>query len=155
MTVIRHRLNRRGAHRRSWSRACAGSMACERHWWLARSGVKVAVGLVTIALLLLQVGLANGIVSRRRAIASLSGDRDYLVTRVGELELSWHRLTDRETIVARARRELGMVPADGPLPPVVVAMQPAPRRLPLWHRLLAAVGSGRGVTPVAAQESRP
>ncbi len=130
-------------------------LACRRRGvprtWLGR----LLTGAVAVVLMLAQVWLANGIVTRRTAVSRLDAEREYLTTRVGGLRLAWHQRTARPEITARAARELGLVEGDGPAPLLLAGPAPRPAVRPWWQRALAAVASGRGVPTVAAREREP
>jgi len=112
--------------------------------------------LVALTLFSLLVTFSNAVVKERRQLADLRADKVYLETKIGRFEEAWFRATSRESIVARAEKELGLVTPDGPGLVVVLATAAKERRLPAWRRVLAAVGGGGGgVSAALAEGQRP
>ncbi len=112
--------------------------------------------IVAVTLFSLLVTFSNAVVKERRRLADLRADKVYLETKIGRLEGAWFRATSRESIVARAEKDLGLVTPDGPGLVVVLATAAKERRLPAWRRVLAAVGGGGGgVSAALAEGQRP
>ncbi len=111
---------------------------------------------VAVTLFSLLVTFSNAVVKERRLLRDLRADKVYLETKIGRLEEAWFQATSRESIVARAETELGLVTPDGPGLVVVLATAAKERRLPAWRRVLGAVGGGGGgVNTALAEGQRP
>ena len=107
--------------------------------------------LTAVSLFSLLVALSNAGVNERRALRDLRADKVYHETRIGGLEEQWFRATSRESIVARAETELGLVTPDGPGLVVVLDTVAKERPVPVLQRVLAAVGGGGGVRAAHAE----
>lgn len=97
----------------------------------------------------------NRIVVARTEIDRLRSEKAYLEASIGGLEGTWGRLAARDSVVARAGRELGLVTAEAPGVVVVVMGDAAVAGSPVWRRALDTVGGAEGVAAAAAQERRP
>jgi hypothetical protein len=113
-------------------------------------------GLGATLLLAQLVALANGVVNLRRQVDALQCEKSYLEARHALRVKEWNQVSAREVVVARAKRELGLITPDGPGPVIVMADEAKERRLPAWRRVLDTVGGGQGSVPsVAAQDRWP
>lgn len=97
----------------------------------------------------------NRIVVARTEIDRLRSEKAYLEASIGGLEGAWGHLAARDSVVARAGRELGLVIAEAPGVVVVVMGDAAEAGNPAWRRVLDRVGGADGVAAAAAQERRP
>lgn len=127
-------------------------MACSRTIRGRVPLVMAGFGLMALAVLTSLVALSNGIVAGRRSVQTLRADRAYLETRLGMLEEDWNRETAQGVIVSRARRELRLVPPDGPGTVVVRADPRGEKEAPVWRRLLTRVADGGRVAVARAGE---
>jgi len=101
------------------------------------------VGCIAVTAALAQlVMLANNVVNLRGDIARLHDEGAYLDGHIADLAARWQQLTTRSVVIARAERELGLVTPDGPGPTIVLTRQMATRQVPVWRRVLGAVGAG-------------
>ena len=101
------------------------------------------VGCIVLTAALTQlVTLANSVINLRGEIAQLQDRRMYLDGQIADLAAQWHEKTTRSVIIARAENELGLVAPAGPGPLIVVTSEVAERRVPVWRRVLGAVGAG-------------
>ena len=115
-----------------------------------------AAGCGAALLLGLLVSLANGVVNLRADILRLQGEHAYLEARYAGRVAEWNRVSARETVVARAIAELGLVLPDQPGPVLVLHEEEPARRPSMLARVLDSVGGGGSHVPaVAAQERRP
>ncbi len=112
------------------------------------------VCLGAVVLFSLLVTLSNAVVKERRRLRDLRADKVYLETKIGRLEEAWYAATSKDSIVARAETELGLVTPDGPGLVVVLASSATERRESGWRRVLAAVGGGGGGARAARAEGR-
>ncbi len=129
-----------------------GPMARSRRF--AGRGVLVAAALGAVATLALTelITLSNSLIATRADIQRLRREKAYLESRLGQLEAVWNRATARDSIVARAQRELKLVLPDEEGPRVmVVSGPPAPAPGP-WRRVLGTVGGAEAVATAAAGE---
>ncbi len=107
-------------------------------------------------LLVLLVCLANGVVNLRADIQTDEGELAYLEARYAAHLAEWNRISARETIVPRAREELGLVLPEEPGPVLVLRREETSSSPSVLARVLDSVGGGGSHVPaVAAQERRP
>ncbi|MHB8078232.1 MAG: hypothetical protein ACYDIE_03125 [Candidatus Krumholzibacteriia bacterium] len=115
----------------------------------------IALGAAATAALTEIITVNNRIVVERAEIDRLRSEKAYLEATIGGLEGAWGRLAARDSVVARAGRELGLVIAEAPGAVVVVRGDAAGSGNPAWRRVLDTVGGAEGVAAAAAQERRP
>jgi hypothetical protein len=115
----------------------------------------IALGAAGTGALTEIITVNNRIVVTRTEIDRLRSEKAYLEASIGGLEGTWGRLSARDSVVARAGRELGLVTAEEPGVVVVVMGGADGAGHSAWRRALGTVGGAEGVAPAAAQERRP
>lgn len=118
-------------------------MAHRKHVFKGRVTLMI-LGTVGMGLLLAgSIFISNQTVGLRTNIASLESRQEYLEAGSGQLLARWNAATRGPVIVARARKELGLiVPGDPDL--VLVRREEAPHDdgTGLWRRFLSRFGGG-------------
>ncbi len=143
-----------GRRPRTNARHC-GPLARPRRLGGQTALLTVLLGAAATGALTEIITVNNRIVVARAEIDRLRSEKAYLEASIGGLEGEWGRLAARDSVVARAGRELGLVVAEGPGAVVVVMGGGAGTGNPAWRRVLDTVGGAEGVAAAAAQERRP
>ena len=108
-------------------------------------------GAATLALTQL-ITLSNSVIATRADVERLRRDKAFLEGSLGRLEGEWNRRAARDSVVARAQRELKLVlPAADEARVMVVSGPPAPGPAP-WRRVLGTLGGAEAVATATAGE---
>jgi len=143
-----------GRRPRSNARHC-GPLARPRRLGGQTALLTIVLGAAATVALTEVITVNNRIVVARAEIDRLRSEKGYLEAAIGGLEGQWGRIAARDSVVARAERELGLVTADNPGAVVVVMGGAAATGSAAWRRVLDTVGGAEGVAAAAAQERRP
>lgn len=143
-----------GRRPRPHARHC-GPLARPRRLGGQTALLTIALGAAATAALTEIITVNNRIVVERAEIDRLRSEKSYLEAAIGGLEGEWGRLAARDSVVARAGRQLGLVTADAPGAVVVVMGGAAEVGGSAWRRVLDTVGGAEGVAAASAQERRP